>query len=119
MLHKMVITPMKTHDLQHSRQVGNLTWAQTTAYREHIWVSYAGMGALGGVWIMHPKAIRPAAVSRSKVADTLSMVLNAEVMMPAFMLSAFSLLQWAATFRAKLEGLGTTLVKHVVSTSEW
>ena len=67
------------------------------------------MGALGGVWTIHPKAMRPAAVSRSKVADTLRMVLNAELTRPAFMMPAFSLLKWVANFWAKLEGVKTML----------
>ena len=82
-------------------------------------LSHAGMGALGGVWIKHPKAIRPAAVSRSKVADTLRIVLNAELMRPAFMMPAFSVLKWVANFWAKLEGLGKPLVKQGANTSVW
>ena len=31
MLHRIVMTPMKTHDLQHSRKVGSLTWGLLTA----------------------------------------------------------------------------------------
>ena len=52
--------------------------------------------------MMHPKAMRPAAVSRSKVADTLRIVLNAELTRPAFIKPASSLLKWIANFWANL-----------------
>ena len=38
------------------------------------------------------------------MADTLRMVLNAELMRPAFMMPDFSVLKWVANFWAKLLG---------------